>query len=330
MKITPPKKILITRGWTQGKIAQAAGRHKSEISTILNGHRFTRSIQEDIARIVGIPLEELFGEWAWSRRRSKETQILEEVSSCKKTDEVSSHFGQVAMYTCKPSGDYHATFISDSIKSQLGYEPREFTEDSRLWADHIHPEDAPRVFANLRQLFEHGYHTQEYRFLHKNGTYRRIHDEMKLVRDEAGKPLEIVGYWTDITEHKGAEERLRVISKVFTEATDAIFIEDLNGNIIDVNAEAERTYGWTRGELLGKGIDIIIPQERQKAQLPLRPLCLQGKDVRSIECFRHSKSGKILNVLLTLSLLTDETGNPIAIATIAKDITTLKKAEEII
>ncbi|MCP4364674.1 MAG: PAS domain-containing protein [Planctomycetes bacterium] len=252
------------------------------------------------------------------------------MNGCKKSDEVSSHFGQVAMYTCKPSGDYPATFVSDSIKSRLGYEPHEFTEDSRFWADRIHPEDAPRVFAKLRQLFEHGYHTHEYRFLHKNGTYRRIHDEMRLVRNGAGRPLEIVGYWTDITEHKGAEERLRVISKVFTEATDAIFIEDLNKNIIDVNAEAERAYGWSQEELLGKGIDIIIPQERQKVQLALRPLCLQGKDVRSIECLRHSKSGKKLNVLLTLSLLTDETGHPIAIATIAKEIAKRKQVEEII
>ncbi len=330
MKITPVKKRLVARGWTQRKIVQATGRHKTEISAVLNGRRYTNSTQKDIAQVVGLSVQELFGDWSYSKRQRKEKKII------KKMDgggglwrRQFSHY-QAVIYSCKPSDDCGITFISDGVASLLGYEPCEFAKDARLWADHIHPEDAPRVLANLRQLVKHGYYTQEYRFLHKNGTYRRMHDEMKLVQDEAGKPLEIVGYWTDITEYKEAEERLRMISKVFTDVTDAIFIEDLSGNIIDVNTEAEHAYGWTRGELLGKGIDIIIPQERQKAQLALRPLCIQGKDVRSIECLRHSKSGKILNVLLTLSLLTDEAGNPIAIATIAKNITTFRKVEEII
>ena len=114
------------------------------------------------------------------------------------------------IYTSKPSGDYGATFISENVVSQMGYEPREFIEDPGFWADHIHPEDAPRIFDGLPRLSEHGHHTHEYRFLLKDGTYRWMRDELKLVRDDEGNPVEVIGYWIDITERKQTEEALRV------------------------------------------------------------------------------------------------------------------------
>ncbi len=113
------------------------------------------------------------------------------------------------IYTSRPSGDYGATFISENVALKMGYEPREFIEDSGFWADHIHPEDAPRIFEELPRLFEHGHHTHEYRFLRKDGTYRWMRDETKLVRDADGNPVEIIGYWIDITERKQAEEELK-------------------------------------------------------------------------------------------------------------------------
>ncbi len=110
------------------------------------------------------------------------------------------------IYTCKASGDYGATFVSENINVQLGYEPREFTENSRFWIDNMHPEDVQQVIDRLQNLLETGYHVHEYRFLHKDGTYRWMHDELKLMYDEAGNPLEIVGYWRDVTERKQMEE----------------------------------------------------------------------------------------------------------------------------
>ncbi|MEW5948750.1 MAG: PAS domain-containing protein [Thermodesulfobacteriota bacterium] len=113
------------------------------------------------------------------------------------------------IYTCKPTGDYPATFMSENIEDQLGYKPQEFTEDSEFWAGHIHPEDAPRVFSDLHLLFESGHHTHEYRFRHKDGSYRWMHDELRLICDPEGRPLEIVGYWIDINRRKQAEKELR-------------------------------------------------------------------------------------------------------------------------
>ncbi|MCB7130238.1 MAG: diguanylate cyclase, partial [Candidatus Brocadiales bacterium] len=176
--------------------------------------------------------------------------------------------------------------------------------------------------------FKHSVTSEDIFVRHRDG--RNIPVEISSAVIELGDKKIVQGIFRDITKRKEAEKELRAMSKVFMDAVDPIFIEDLDGNIIDVNAEAERAYGWGREELLGKAIDIIIPQEARKRQLELRPLCLQGEDVRGVECLRHSKSGKMFNVLLTLSLLTDDAGKPTAIATIAKDITTRKRAEETI
>jgi len=60
------------------------------------------------------------------------------------------------VYACKPGGDYGATFISENVTPQLGYNSREFIDDSAFWVKRIHPEDAPAVLDGLTRLFEVG------------------------------------------------------------------------------------------------------------------------------------------------------------------------------
>jgi PAS domain S-box-containing protein len=110
------------------------------------------------------------------------------------------------IYTCRPDGDYGATFVSPNLEAQLGYRPEEMTSDPGFWASRIHPEDAQRVFAALPELFTKGHHTHDYRFRHGDGSWRWMHDELKLIRDGSGAPVEILGSWLDITERRRADE----------------------------------------------------------------------------------------------------------------------------
>jgi PAS domain S-box-containing protein len=112
------------------------------------------------------------------------------------------------LYRCDVSGDYGATFISPNITTQFGYTPEEFTQDPHFWDSRVHPDDRPQVIAQLSQLFEVGYHSHEYRFLHHDGTYRWVRDDLTLIRDGAGNPLEIVGCWLDISDRKTIEAAL--------------------------------------------------------------------------------------------------------------------------
>lgn len=114
------------------------------------------------------------------------------------------------IYTSKVRDDWEATFVSDNVRTILGYEPDEFMKTQGFWIDHIHPEDKNRVLESLPTLFKSDYYSHEYRFLHKNGTYRWFYDELKLVRDEEGNPVECLGYMIDITDRKQAEEELTI------------------------------------------------------------------------------------------------------------------------
>lgn len=121
-------------------------------------------------------------------------------------------------------------------------------------------------------------------------------------------------------------EQLHAYSTVFDDLTDPVIIEDMAGNVLDMNPEAERVYGWAREELLGKPIKALVPPERHEQAETLLRRCRQREMVRNIETIRKTKSGEQQIVLLTLSLLTDELNEPVGIASIAKDITELKHA----
>jgi len=116
------------------------------------------------------------------------------------------------IYTCEPSANYPATFISDNVRQKLGYAPEEFTRDPDFWVDHIHPEDREKVLSDLAELFENGSHVHEYRFIARNGEYRWMRDELSVIHDDDGEPQELAGTWLDITDRKKAEEKLREVN----------------------------------------------------------------------------------------------------------------------
>ena len=107
--------------------------------------------------------------------------------------------GPAAIYTYEAEGNFAPTYISDNVKGLVGWEPRQFLEIPGFWIKHVHPEDRRRVLTRLEQPWPEDHQTFEYRFLAKDGAYRWMHDEVKLVRDPNGTPVEIAGAWMDIT-----------------------------------------------------------------------------------------------------------------------------------
>ena len=115
------------------------------------------------------------------------------------------------IYSGKPladRSDFLLTYLSERVGSMLGFEPQDFIGHPEFWGRHVHPEDKRSVQAGVHRLWKEGQHTFEYRFLHKDGSYRWIREEAKVVRDAAGKPVEVMGYWTDVTEWKRMEAEL--------------------------------------------------------------------------------------------------------------------------
>ena len=111
------------------------------------------------------------------------------------------------IYTTHASGDFACTFVSENIRTIMGFSPEEMTTDPKCWPDRLHPDDAPRVFNELAPLIEQGGGAVEYRFRHRDSSYRWVRDEQILIR-HPGQPDEVIGSWSDVTERKEAELRL--------------------------------------------------------------------------------------------------------------------------
>ncbi|MBU1564311.1 MAG: response regulator [Proteobacteria bacterium] len=129
-------------------------------------------------------------------------------------------------------------------------------------------------------------------------------------------------------EHSDTTQlRLRLLSKVFMSVSDPILIEDLDGNVLEMNDEAVRTYGWQRQELIGQSVKTILPHQHHRLSDTLLERCRAGQEINNIEGERWTRDGRIIPTLITMTLLRDETEKPIGIVTIAKDISIRKQKE---
>jgi len=123
-------------------------------------------------------------------------------------------------------------------------------------------------------------------------------------------------------------EELRRMATVVSDSNDAVIMHDFEGNILAWNRGANETYGYTEAEALGKNVREIVAEADREAALTLIQKIKQGEIVKSFELRRVTKDGRILDIWLTTTLLTDEKGKPVAIATTERDITEHKQAEE--
>jgi two-component system, sensor histidine kinase and response regulator len=127
----------------------------------------------------------------------------------------------VVVYSFRASGDFAPTFVSDSLQGMLGYRPDEYLENADFWRSCVHPEDLDRVEAEQMQLFRKGQHSAEYRFRKKDGSYCWVSDEQHLTRDTDGRPIEVVGSWSNIDIRKAAEQAFQAAQTELEKANEA-------------------------------------------------------------------------------------------------------------
>lgn len=235
------------------------------------------------------------------------------------------------IYAAKTSGDYGATFISENVKQITGYEPHNFIEDSSFWFQHIHPDDQQKVEEEVAKLFEKKFHHYEHRFQKHDGTYIWVHDDMKLVQDENGKPLEIIGFWTDITELKQAEDAIRKsenrLMSIFHAAPVGIGVVSTPDRIImDANDELSKMLGYYESEFIGKNTRILYSSDNEYKRVK-KNLNKQREEyvVAKVETQWKRKDGRVLDILLNSSSI-DRRDRSKGITFIAMDITERKQA----
>ncbi len=225
------------------------------------------------------------------------------------------------------------TWVSENIVRLSGYTPEE-NAGADWWAERIHPEDRERVIAQIPKLLSEGYVVREYRFRHKDGTYRWVGDEQRLLRDPAGKAVEVVGSWSDVTPRKEAELRLHEGEEQYRLLFDsnphpmAVFDQE-NSAFLAVNDASVRHYGYSREEFLAMTVkEVRVPEEVPALATDLDPSRAERADVTTQlpKATKHrKKDGSVIEVEIAASPITFQ-GRPAWLALVS-DVTEKRSLE---
>jgi PAS domain S-box-containing protein len=124
---------------------------------------------------------------------------------------------------------------------------------------------------------------------------------------------------------KALEERA-YLAAIVESSDDAIISKDLNGIVRSWNAAAERMFGYSAAELVGKPIRLIIPADRQAEEDEILARLRRGERVEHFQTVRQAKDGRLLDVSLTVSPVHDSSGRVVGASKIARDVTEQNRA----
>jgi PAS domain S-box-containing protein len=162
----------------------------------------------------------------------------------------------------------------------------------------------------------------------RDGTERPIDDSAAPMRDEVGAVVGVVLVFRDITERRRAEETRALLAAIVESSEDAIVSKSLDGVIRSWNDGAERLFGYSREEAVGRPITLIIPDERFDEERVILSRLVRGERIEHFETVRVAKDGRRLDISLTVSPVRDGAGRIIGASKVARDITESKRAAE--
>jgi PAS domain S-box-containing protein len=129
-------------------------------------------------------------------------------------------------------------------------------------------------------------------------------------------------------QRKRIEEQTAQLATIVEQSDDAIISKDLNGIMKSWNKGAERLFGYTAEEAVGKPVTILIPEERLSEEPAILQRIRSGEHIDHYETVRRRKDGTLLDISLTISPIRDSAGNVIAASKVARDITEKVRAKE--
>jgi PAS domain S-box-containing protein len=146
--------------------------------------------------------------------------------------------------------------------------------------------------------------------------------------DASGTLIGAVNMLIDISDGKRADIHAQRLASIVESSDDAIVSKDLNGIMTSCNRGAERLFGYTSEEIIGKPVTILIPEDRMDEESDILEHIRQGERVDHFDTVRRRKDGSLIDISLTVSPLKDADGRIVGASKIARDITERKRAQE--
>ena len=161
----------------------------------------------------------------------------------------------------------------------------------------------------------------------KDGSIRYVEIGSSVYR-ESGRFVHTRCITLDVTGNKEAAELQGRLAAIVASSDDAIISKDLNGIIRSWNQGAERLFGYTAEEAIGKPITIVIPTDRLGEEPEILGRLQRGERVDHFETIRKRKDGALLDISLTISPVKDSQGKVVGASKVARDVTERKRQEQ--
>jgi PAS domain S-box-containing protein len=216
-------------------------------------------------------------------------------------------------------------FVNPSFCSMLGFSEEEMR--SKHCVEFSPPEDAEKDWALFQRLKAGSvdHYQLEKRYFRRDGSLVWGYLSVSLLNSHPS-PL-VLAMVEDITEKKAAEEAPFKLAAIVESSEDAIVSKDLDGVVTSWNAGAQRIFGYTEQETIGRPI-ILIPPELQDDESKVFERLKAGEHIEPYETIRFTKAGGKVNVSVSLSPIKDSTGTIVGYSKIARDVTERKRAEQ--
>jgi PAS domain S-box-containing protein len=221
---------------------------------------------------------------------------------------------------------------------QLAYLNQRWTEYTGLsyqesvgqgWQQAVHPDDRARCLRAWEGSVASGTTFEiEFRLRAGDGSYRRFLGRGVPVRGTAGAVERWLGTWTDVDNTVSAEETRARLAAIVESSDDAIVSKSLEGIVTSWNGGAERIFGYTAAETVGRSIERLLPPDRRGEEQEILRRLRRGERVDHFESVRVTRDGRLIDVSLTISPVRDASGRIIGASKIARDIADQKRVQK--
>lgn len=166
------------------------------------------------------------------------------------------------IYSTSPYPPFRVRYISENVAIVTGYSPHQFLEDEGFWKSKVHPEDRAAVLDYLNRMGQLDFVEMEYRFQCADEQYHFLHEEIKVLRDGNGQPVEGIGYFIDVTRQRNYEEAIRQSEKLYrtlAEASrDLIILISQEKTVEYINSYARHALGWGDSHIKQPAYSLVL------------------------------------------------------------------------
>lgn len=236
-----------------------------------------------------------------------------------------SHLGSWSLDV--PSGVFK---LSDEYYRITGHEPGGYEPTWENILQTVHPDDRCLVDTGAPTLDEQTHRELEVRILRPTGEIRTVRSYLEAIFDASGQLASMHGTIRDITEEKKAEETQTWLAEIVSSSTEAIIGKDLDGVIQSWNKAAEKLYGYSAAEMIGRSVSQLLPIDRQDELSHILNTLSSGHRIEEYETRRMDRHGRLFEVSLNISPIRTSEGKIVGAAAICRDISARKEADRLL